>query len=64
MTCSSAKRKTRAVETSVASVRKFNEPSLVCDGTKVTMYAEWRSVDDYKAMRQDPAPLAFLQKFR
>jgi hypothetical protein len=21
------------------------------------MYAQWRSIDDYQAMRQDPAPL-------
>jgi hypothetical protein len=27
------------------------------DGTKVTMYAQWRSVEDYEAMRRDPAPL-------
>ena len=32
------------------------------DGTKVTMYAQWRSVEDYQAMRQDPAPLPFLQE--
>ena len=32
------------------------------DGTKVTMYAQWRSIDDYQAMRQDPAPLPFLQE--
>ncbi len=30
------------------------------DGTKVTMYAQWRSIDDYQAMRQDPLP--FLQE--
>ena len=32
------------------------------DGTKVTMYAQWRSIDDYQAMRQDPVPLPFLQE--
>jgi quinol monooxygenase YgiN len=32
------------------------------DGTKVTMYAQWRSVEDYQAMRQDPTPLPFLQE--
>jgi len=32
------------------------------DGTKVTMYAQWRSVADYEAMRADPAPLPFLQQ--
>jgi quinol monooxygenase YgiN len=25
------------------------------DGTKVAMYGQWRSVEDYYAMRQDPA---------
>jgi hypothetical protein len=25
------------------------------------MYAQWRSIDDYQAMRHDPAPLPFLQ---
>ena len=32
------------------------------DGTRVTMYARWRSADDYQAMRQDPRPLPFLQE--
>src|SRR5215470_5130805 len=32
------------------------------DGTKVTMYAEWRSVADYEAMRADPTPLPYLQE--
>jgi quinol monooxygenase YgiN len=32
------------------------------DGTKVTMYARWRSAEDYQAMRQDPRPLPFLQE--
>ncbi len=31
------------------------------NGTKVTMYAQWRSMDDYEAMRADPAPLPYLQ---
>jgi len=31
------------------------------DGTKVTMYAQWRSIEEYQAMRLDPAPLPFLQ---
>ncbi len=30
------------------------------DGTKVTMYAQWRSVEDYESMRRDPGPLPFL----
>jgi hypothetical protein len=32
------------------------------DGTKVTMYAQWRSIDQYQAMRRDPASLPFLQE--
>jgi quinol monooxygenase YgiN len=32
------------------------------DGTKVTMVAQWRSVEDYEAMRRDPGPLPFLQQ--
>lgn len=31
------------------------------DGAKVTMYARWRSLADYEAMRQDPAPRPFLE---
>ena len=32
------------------------------DGTKVTMYAEWRSKEDYQAMREDPAALPYLRQ--
>lgn len=32
------------------------------DGAKVTMYAQWRSENDYAAMRRDPGPLAILQE--
>jgi quinol monooxygenase YgiN len=32
------------------------------DGSKVTMYAQWRSVEDYEAMRQDPRPRPFLEE--
>ena len=32
------------------------------DGTKVTMYAQWRSVEDYESMRRDPGPLPFLEE--
>jgi heme-degrading monooxygenase HmoA len=32
------------------------------DGTKVTMVAQWRSTEDYQAMRQDQRPLPFLQE--
>jgi quinol monooxygenase YgiN len=32
------------------------------EGTKVTMYAQWRSLEDYEAMRADPGPLPYLQE--
>jgi quinol monooxygenase YgiN len=32
------------------------------DGTKVTMYAQWRSTEDYESMRRDPGPLPFLEE--
>ena len=32
------------------------------DGSKVTMYAQWRSIEDYEAMRSNPAPLPYLQQ--
>jgi Antibiotic biosynthesis monooxygenase len=32
------------------------------DGTKVTMYAQWRSAEDYEAMRRDPGPRPFLEE--
>lgn len=55
---------TRATEVSVRHAPGFVSASLhrSTDGTKVTMYAQWRSVEDYQAMRQDPAPLPFLEE--
>jgi heme-degrading monooxygenase HmoA len=32
------------------------------DGTKVAMYAQWNSAEDYEAMRRDPGTLPFLQE--
>ncbi len=32
------------------------------DGTKVTMYSQWRSLGDYEAMRRDPGPVPYLQE--
>jgi quinol monooxygenase YgiN len=54
----------RATETSVRHAPGFISASLHrgLDGTKVTMYAQWRSVEDYQAMRENPAPLPFLQQ--
>jgi len=49
-------------ETSVRKAKGFISSSLHrgLDGTKVTMYAQWRSMEDYQAMRADPAPIPFL----
>jgi quinol monooxygenase YgiN len=54
----------RATETSVRHAPGFISSVLhrSLDGTKVTMYAQWRSVDDYQAMRENPAPLPYLQQ--
>jgi quinol monooxygenase YgiN len=32
------------------------------DGTKVVMYAQWRSIEEYEAMRANPEPIPFLQQ--
>jgi quinol monooxygenase YgiN len=32
------------------------------DGRQVTMYAQWASVEDYDAMRQNPGPAPALEK--
>jgi quinol monooxygenase YgiN len=32
------------------------------DGTKVTMYAQWTSVEAYEAMRREPGPRPFLKE--
>ena len=32
------------------------------DGTKVTMYAQWTSIEDYNKMRVNPAASPFLQQ--
>jgi quinol monooxygenase YgiN len=32
------------------------------DGTKVTMYATWRSMADYEAMRADPRPRPYFER--
>src|SRR6202166_1495049 len=53
-----------ATETSVRHVPGFISASLhrSLDGTKVTMYAQWRSVEDYQAMRENPGPLPYFQQ--
>jgi quinol monooxygenase YgiN len=55
---------TRATDGFVTSAPGFMSSTLhrSADGTKVTMYAQWRSAEDYQAMRKDPGPLPFLQE--
>jgi quinol monooxygenase YgiN len=54
----------RVTETSVRHARGFVSSALhrSVDGTKVTMYAQWRTIEDYEAMRKDPTPLPYLQQ--
>jgi quinol monooxygenase YgiN len=54
----------RATDSAVSRAPGFRSATLhrSLDGTKVTMCARWRSVEDYHAMRRDPAPLPFLEE--
>ena len=53
---------TRATESSVRHVPGFVAAALHrgLDGTKVTMYAQWRTPDDYARMRERPDSSPFL----
>lgn len=54
----------RATEASARHAPGFISSTLHrgLDGEKVTLYAQWRSVEDYQAMRENPAPLPYLQQ--
>jgi hypothetical protein len=54
----------RVTDTFVRHAPGFISSSLhrSVDGTKVTMYAQWRTIEDYEAMRKDPAPLPYLRE--
>jgi quinol monooxygenase YgiN len=54
----------RVTDSSVRQAPGFISASLhrSLDGTKVTMYAQWRSLEDYQRMRQNPAASPFLQQ--
>src|SRR5258708_5853515 len=54
----------RATETSVRHAPGFISATLhrSLDGTKVTMYAQWRTVADYQAMRENPSAPPYLQE--
>jgi quinol monooxygenase YgiN len=55
---------TRATELSVRHAPGFLSARLhrSFDGTKVTMYAQWRSEEDYLAMRGDSTPIPYLKQ--
>jgi|SRR5580704_7325337 len=55
---------TRVTATSVRQAPGFISAALhrSLDGTKVTMYSQWRRIEDYEAMRRDPTPLPYLQE--
>jgi quinol monooxygenase YgiN len=55
---------TRATDSFVSRAPGFISSRLhrSVDGTKVAMYAQWRSAEDYQHMRQDPGPLPFLEE--
>ena len=53
-----------ATEESVTKITGFISANLhrSLDGTKVTMYAQWRSLEDYQNMRKNPAASPYLEK--
>ena len=55
---------TAATEMSVSRAKGFISATLhrSTDGTKVTMYAQWQSMADYQAMREDPSPRQFFEE--
>ncbi len=55
---------TRATQEFVAKAPGFVSATLhrSLDGSKVTMYAQWRSVEAYETMRQDSRPLPLFEE--
>jgi quinol monooxygenase YgiN len=53
-----------ATENSIRQIQGFISSSLhrSIDGAKVTMYAQWQSIEDYQKMRNDPDALYYLQQ--
>ena len=53
-----------ATEESVTKITGFISSSLhkSLDGTKVTMYAQWRSAADYQNMRNNPTASPYLEQ--
>ena len=55
---------TKATDVSVRQAKGFISATLhrSTDGTKVTMYAQWQSVAEYQAMREDPGPRPLFEE--
>lgn len=55
---------TLATESSVRKVTGFISSSLhrSIDGTKVTMYAQWKSIEDYQNMRNNATASPYLEE--
>jgi hypothetical protein len=55
---------TLATESTVQKITGFISSSLhrSLDGTKVTMYAQWRSLEDYQNMRNNSTSSPYLQQ--
>jgi len=53
-----------ATQRSVRHVTGFVSASLhrSLDGTKVAMYAQWRSLEDYQAMRANPSTSPYMDR--
>ena len=54
----------QATESSVRHIPGFISASLhrSLDGAKVAMYAQWRSVEDYQAMRKNAVALPYMEQ--
>ena len=55
---------TMATNMSVRHIEGFVSSSLhsSLDGTKVAMYAQWRSLEDYQKMRNNPGAAPYLER--
>jgi quinol monooxygenase YgiN len=55
---------TKATEITVSQVKGFISSALhrSLDGKKVTMYAQWKSLEDYQAMRNNPTASPYLEQ--
>ena len=53
-----------ATQSTVQNITGFISSSLhrSIDGTKVTMYAQWRSIEDYQNMRNNTSASPYLQQ--